>query len=371
MARSLLTTQSPNLKQIVQCPACQAKYALDAKTIESITNPRFHCSRCDNIFEVQSPTESPEARHLKLSKNIPAPLVSHDTPGEEFDFQEFKSEASQSYQKQSLDTDTSSYSLYSKPAARPEAPQQMRALDIPRKFQSGLVNAPHEAQPTSSKFQESFSFDQPRQAMHAPPVPDLQMPTREILKSRPNSINRMFEKPKGDRWMGFIGFATPLFLLLAVLAGTSFYLAANPARAHQIGLSIFGNLPCPAPEGLMVNRVSFKPVTLDSGEIVYFLTGEIVNNSNKTLRDIQVEGLAFDKRGNLLDKLLVKSGGTLASTRIQSLSTEMISSLQNAKTPKRINLTPGTKQQFAIALMNPALNKAQYFSARVYSVRLS
>ena len=38
---------------VVQCPSCQTKFSFDLSPIEEMNNPRFHCSRCDEIFRVE------------------------------------------------------------------------------------------------------------------------------------------------------------------------------------------------------------------------------------------------------------------------------------------------------------------------------
>jgi predicted Zn finger-like uncharacterized protein len=36
--------------KIIQCPACQTKFAIKLSAIEGLSFPRYHCSRCDNVF---------------------------------------------------------------------------------------------------------------------------------------------------------------------------------------------------------------------------------------------------------------------------------------------------------------------------------
>lgn len=396
MAKTLL---APEPKTIVQCPSCQAKYALDSGAVSAIPNPRFHCSRCDNVFEMQAQTGLPPAKHLKLSKQAAAPTPEPEVNSsvEDFDFEEFSgaedSAESMHYEPTPEPTTENpapvSTTFAPTPASPPrwsltDAPQpstinqppppvaraeaSARTLNIPRKFQSGLVSAPHEAQDKKPSFQTSFSFDRPR--TNAAELPQEQ-PLREPVAPRSKiSLPKLRPARNGHSpWLNLMGFASPILVLLAIMAGLSFYLISHPQTAAKLSLAIFKGLPRTAPDGLLVEKVNFKPITLDNGDMVYLISGQVVNNSEETLRDVKVEGLAFDKHGNLIEKLLTHSGTTLGKTRVQSLSTEMINNLQSAKVSKLGPLQPGQKQDFAIALMNPDVSKANYFSARIYSVR--
>jgi len=38
---------------VIQCPNCHTKFAVETSQIESYELPRFHCSRCDNVFSFE------------------------------------------------------------------------------------------------------------------------------------------------------------------------------------------------------------------------------------------------------------------------------------------------------------------------------
>ena len=49
---------------IIQCPQCQARFALPESSLSGIEDPRFHCSRCDSIFDAAEAGWSPEESTL-------------------------------------------------------------------------------------------------------------------------------------------------------------------------------------------------------------------------------------------------------------------------------------------------------------------
>lgn len=49
---------------IIQCPACQTKFAVRTSQIEEVRSPRFHCSRCDHIFGLDEVPARVEKRSI-------------------------------------------------------------------------------------------------------------------------------------------------------------------------------------------------------------------------------------------------------------------------------------------------------------------
>jgi predicted Zn finger-like uncharacterized protein len=43
---------------LIQCPSCQTRFAVKQHVLAGIDEPKFHCSRCDNIFQIDGLTTS-------------------------------------------------------------------------------------------------------------------------------------------------------------------------------------------------------------------------------------------------------------------------------------------------------------------------
>ena len=46
----LFNNDVKEIPKIIQCPACQTKFALSPENLKEQSNPKFHCSRCDYLF---------------------------------------------------------------------------------------------------------------------------------------------------------------------------------------------------------------------------------------------------------------------------------------------------------------------------------
>lgn len=57
-------------KAIIQCPACNTKFALDKGLFDQQDCPRFHCSRCDNVFSLQTELKQDTQQKNSLENKI-------------------------------------------------------------------------------------------------------------------------------------------------------------------------------------------------------------------------------------------------------------------------------------------------------------
>ncbi|MCB0337631.1 MAG: hypothetical protein KDD62_15050, partial [Bdellovibrionales bacterium] len=59
-----MNTNASEERLVVTCPACETKFAVVRSALSQVATPRFHCSRCDNVFVVsvdQLSTLEPQA----------------------------------------------------------------------------------------------------------------------------------------------------------------------------------------------------------------------------------------------------------------------------------------------------------------------
>ncbi len=79
---SILThEESSEPHMVVSCPCCQTKFAVESGLIASYETPKFHCSRCDAVFEFSYTTKNlthSRPTNLTSSSSFPAE-VSHNS----------------------------------------------------------------------------------------------------------------------------------------------------------------------------------------------------------------------------------------------------------------------------------------------------
>lgn len=55
-------------RQVVQCPGCGTRFAVNASVLEGVESPRFHCSRCDKVFGIE---ESEASQRQTYEPSLP------------------------------------------------------------------------------------------------------------------------------------------------------------------------------------------------------------------------------------------------------------------------------------------------------------
>lgn len=344
--------QRPNL--IIQCPSCQARFALAVSALDGVEQPRFHCSRCDHIF---SREEYPAPELVAEPSTLAAPPSI-----EEFEFDEHCSAS------ETEDVWTTGWSR-----------EPSHALEIPESLDRRVtMEAPHESVRFDDASQMSFDFGTPdttaagfnfRFGAISAPTETAVPAYSERLPIVDDLPPELLPRRSSPAWRGLLLVAAPLFLFLTVLLGVSYYLRSNPVLSSTLSSRYLPASPQVAPTGLLIRDLKFRNVALENGERVHVIAGLLENRTDRSFKEVILEGLAFDKNGKQLVSQRADAGSTLAKSRIKSLTREMIQELQGRKSARRFLLEPGAKHEFAVALISDKMSAARYYSARIYSVR--
>lgn len=124
-----------------------------------------------------------------------------------------------------------------------------------------------------------------------------------------------------------------------------------------------------SPPELEVKNITSELVTLDNGKQALEIKGIVLNNTEDLLRDIKIEARVFDKENRLLKGIVVDTfNGLVNAAHINSLSEEIIDSLQQKLALGERQLKPSEQASFRVVVTQPT-EEATWFTARVYSVR--
>ncbi len=306
---------------IVQCPKCETKFAIEADGVEELEFPRFHCSRCDNIFG--------------LDESGATSLVTETAPANSTDLAPAAEERV---------TETDTQVLESSPVVSTAAstkPATFNPFSNPRD-----ILAPQA---------KGFTLGR------APLEPQLKYTGGQTAGEAAPAV----EEHGASRWGGFGLIALPIATLL-VLCGVLFILSQSTSGAKAIGSLISTGAPQAAPAELKLGDVSAKPITLDNGELVYVFNMTLSNKSEQSFKEVIVEGLLYDEGGRLIGTERISAASSLTKARIRSLSVEMIRSLQSGKLIRKFELSPGEESDVTFAMVAPA-EEVKFFSGRIFS----
>lgn len=417
MARSLRkVAYSEDRHIIVQCPSCQTKFAVDNSLVAGLEAPRFHCSRCDHVFSFASPSSTGEeaGTQAETSQLAEAPSLFEESA-------ENSDEPMHASFPEDLDEEETQGAFVTPLGSRSSAPHES-APELAA-HESAPNPEPAQVQNQWSRFasrftsRDSFDANAAREVSirHEPPhehieqIPLSFSPSESLsdtaLASRPSEIRQATSArdllgspdeylppslipdeafgpeiesaalpstalPRATRpWVSFAWVCAPIVAFLCILASGSVLLASSERAAESVSSLLYPSAPQVAPADLMIRNARFKKVVLDSGETVRIISGELVNGSDRTFRDVLVEGMVFDSNGMLVDSVRAHAASGLAKTRLKSLSPDMIESFQARELVRRFELRPGERHEFMVALLSPESASARFFSTRVYSVR--
>ena len=71
---------------VIECPSCKTRFAIDVQQLSGIDNPRFHCSRCNHVFDMPSEAlegeKKPPPSSSKVKSNSVQSVSLADVPSE-------------------------------------------------------------------------------------------------------------------------------------------------------------------------------------------------------------------------------------------------------------------------------------------------
>ena len=169
---------------------------------------------------------------------------------------------------------------------------------------------------------------------------------------------------------------TALLSLIPVLLMCGLWAwSANLSRSPDFIKSIFhlsnASLPQLPPAGLEVLDLRSQFVTLDDGQRVLEIRGNLLNATMKSFESIKLEAKLYNHDNKELQKIIVDSRTGLADARIEALSPQAISEMQH-QAPVAAKLSPNDRLPIRIIFPQNSqgdLNSVQWFSTRVYSTQ--
>jgi predicted Zn finger-like uncharacterized protein len=365
---------------IVQCPGCQTKFLVGSASLKGVDFPRFHCSRCDNLFSLDA--------NLLGADGTPEsalPPPAHPTAPLQNDL--FSDDHAPAVAVEEIPMGTVTRELAPPPAIddfapvaesavkglrfeppSPPSPRvgSTRGIEIPK----GIDGSPRVAPPVETRGEPSlenqieFDFiassipadrlfeESPRYTANSAPL------QRELTPVR-----------RAVGWRGIAPFGLSMLGCLALLGIFAFSIGNNRAYDTQVLNTLFPNAPQVASPDLRIIDTSFEKVPLSNGETIHLITGTVVNDSTEDVSNVVLEGLTFDGTGKVVSSAKVTSGATLAHSRLQSLTPDIIVKLQSGKNSRPLRIRAGDSERISLALTDAAARDARFFSARVYSVR--
>jgi predicted Zn finger-like uncharacterized protein len=354
------TTQTPVFPKtiVIQCPSCSTKFSLEQEKLIGITNPQFHCSKCDHVFTANlSKTAENKDRVTSLTKpeslKIPKKTDPSFVPSPPIEGEESLSQS------------------------MPVGNKGLRASiqkSVTEPAQIEFLFGDYPSEPSYNGLCDILPIDEPK----SKPIYRKELRPEEL---KPQEPRRQFEqvalseapkrKPPLSEWQSFGILLSGAVIALGVLAVFSYFVVSSPNLADALTSS---ESPVPAPPELIISKAKLGIVDLDNGEQVPIISGTLVNHGKTPFSEIIIRGFVFDKSGSIISKQEVSAASPLSETKIKSLSREMIGTLQSRRSIRKFSLGSGQSMPFSIAFLDESQIKdgqitAHSFATQIYSAK--
>lgn len=358
------TNQTPVVPQtiVVQCPSCSTKFSLEQERLVGITDPQFHCSKCDHVFTAnlskfpdvskkEKVTALTNSESLKIPKKtdpsfIPSPPIEGEDSSSVIRSKSVGSKGLRASIEKSVTEPAQIEFLFGDYPSEPSYNGLCDILPIDEPKSKPIYRK--EIRPEDIKPQESR-----RQSAQV------------ALSEAPK------RKPPLSEWQSFGMLLSGAIIALGILAVFSYFVVSSPNLADSLTSS---ESPVPATPELIISKAKLGVVDLDNGEQVTIISGTLVNHGKTPLSEIIIRGFVFDKSGSIISEQEISAASPLSETKIKSLSREMIGTLQSRGSIRKFSLGSGQSIPFSIAFLDEALIKdgqitAHSFATQIYSAK--
>ncbi len=304
---------------IIQCTKCSTKFSIAEKAVESIADPKFHCSRCGHYFVMsESAAKSSTTTVTAKEEKKPEQLgLIEDRLEDEDPFEGFEDEAE-------IIGNLTNFGVQKEEEEDSDIDEIM--FDD---FTDDLPNDSIEEEVFESSFEKN--------------VVDFPTPEPEAIKQKEPEASTI---PKAT-WLT----VSLISSIPAVLCYVFFLLGQNINHAPPVitwFLSRHEVVSSPPP-GIELLNLKSELINKEDQSKTIKISGDIFNATRTSYKEIRVQAGIYDKENKLLKNQLVN--------------------LQKNTQPETDYLEPNERQGFKLLLSINEKEPAIWFSAKVYSVQ--
>lgn len=398
---------------IIQCPKCATKFSVESSLVHTVTNPRFHCSRCDHLFrqeeislasseleELNSDTstssiETAEFIEEEISTALPESLPAASKQLELLPIQE----RTLSSGGNDLDEDL--------PYVTADWPDSSSNMTFEADMR-GAVQRGGSGRASLFSHRNSLGNGHGETNFDALQTPTQQTQTTLVKETPPlersaingnciaqvDDLDEFYDEEQDEeqevqsllvanalsptastpifsasfyRPVVFLASCPVIFLLILWISGV--FLFNDSDRVVKL-FSIFNyDAPIGAPTGLVLTELQSQYIVLENGKQVLEIRGMLRNDSERTLHDVKLEAQLYDRNNIPVTTLLVNQNNALMNAAgINALQESVLKSLQHQIALKSDLVKPNDQIPVRFVFTDNVTN-VSYFTARVYSVK--
>lgn len=247
-------------------------------------------------------------------------------------------------------------------------------------------NARHQAAPNHTI---SSAVDQ-RSSRYAPENTTstrgtAQQSSFSTYRASQTECSRRSVTPSGH-WQGSAVLSIPIFGTLVLLVGFSYFAYLTPSSSTFVAKSIIpsflrGPHPQLPPSELVVKGLSIQFEKTQTKEVIPVIRGSLVNGTERELDGVVLQGLGFDRNGEVVLDARAPLRSALGREQIGALPLATVEKFQNSLSARTSSIKPGEQAPFTLALLSKRASDRttigdestkktmRFFSARVFSTK--
>ena len=315
---------------LVQCPSCRTTYRVSEEALAA-PKPTFRCSRCKNIFDLDTKASPRPARDRTEATPAPSP----ESPELSFSFSDAAAHA---------EKEPEALSEFAANAA-PENGAGMGNADSPREEKSQAEWSLFNDRSATEDFSQS---ENPRTRVeHTAETPFV------FARERQNASDETADSAPADRPLSLTPFLLLCGILLLLAASSTLLYKARPQTVEQmlknlplIGSSISQNDYLRQGIVLQTNLTRFQRI--QGNREVFLLSGAAVNRNRVKVREVKIEGFLLARDGSVIERQVITIGNAISPKIIHDLTQQEILDLQKTSPVKRFEIQPDESAPFAI-----------------------
>lgn len=423
-------TSEPHV--VVACPSCRTKFAVESTLVAAYETPRFHCSRCDSVFELQQqdtiapaaysnkqnqwilddsaktapsnhdssalPSIKEPTSSLKSTDFTLGPIPDADTLNERAPLEPIESRAGLSllgfWSGTSRETSTSltrseARALATTAQISPVEPATQHAHhdNEPEFDPLTLFDTPGSQEspsPSNTQKQDDSGVSTPpaRAALSAPiteselsRLNNNKKPTSSSLPSAVKATPPPLLSRFSQNTQNLIRLGLPVVIVFGMIGLAGLGSTIMPRSIDSVfgavmpGFITGRTAHLPPPE-LSVQDLNLSLEKTQSKEIIPVIRGFIQNGGESIVEDVAIEALGFNSRGEIIVRARAPLHSALSREKISDLPLDTVKKFQSALSASDASIKPGNRVPFSVALFlkDASPHEVTYFSARVFSV---
>jgi predicted Zn finger-like uncharacterized protein len=338
---------------LIQCPRCQTTFRVSDEAVKG-NAATFRCSRCKNIFELESVAEDEPRGDETFPDETRLTEGQEQQPELNFTFPHKEEDLDPPHDKELHGPGQADETIMDDPA------EHWSISAGARKHEE-----PFTISPSTHVLEDGKIVDAPAE------VPERERDVQPFPEARDATGNVFPIDTFRDQPASTTPYLGLLVLLVVFFAFTAAYQQVHPSASDElmgkiplIGSSVLHNAHLK--NGVLLKSLRGGFQTIQGNREVFVVNGEALNHNPVVIRRVQIAGQLYDQDGKAIEQQVIWVGNAISAKIVRGMSAQDVIDLQRLQPLKSFDIPPGDSVPFTIVFFKPS-KAVKDFSCEVQS----